>query len=346
MALTFGIFDHMDSSGAPLQAFYEDRLRLIEAYDRYGFDVYQVAEHHSTPLGMAASPGIFLSSVVQRTKRLRFGPMVYTLPLYHPLRLMEEICMLDQLSGGRLEVGIGKGISPIETGFFGIDPANNNEMFGEALDVILQGLSGKPITLDGKFYQFNNVPHQLTPFQKPYPPLWYGVVLPDSAERAAKQGLNVLTNTATASVRAVSDRYWEHYKARAGMTASPKFGMNRFIVIAEDERAAWDIARRAYRRWHDSFMYLWRTYGIDPTTVSYPPEIDGQAADGRAIIGTPQFVLESLHAQIEEAGVNHIGCRFAFGDLTLAESLRSVELFAEHVMPKLSANDRAAAEQV
>jgi alkanesulfonate monooxygenase SsuD/methylene tetrahydromethanopterin reductase-like flavin-dependent oxidoreductase (luciferase family) len=120
MSLSFGVFDHLDQSGAPLRDFYEDRLKLTEFYDRLGFYCYHVAEHHATPLGMAPSPSVFLSAVAQRTRRLNFGPLVYTLPLYHPVRLIEEICMLDQMSGGRFQFGVGKGISPIETRYYGI----------------------------------------------------------------------------------------------------------------------------------------------------------------------------------------------------------------------------------
>ena len=110
--LDFGIFDHLDASGAPLGRFFDERLRLIELIERKGFAGYHVAEHHSTPLGLAASPSVFLATAIQRTSKLRLGPLVYVLPLYHPLRLYEEICMLDHLSGGRVEVGIGRGASP------------------------------------------------------------------------------------------------------------------------------------------------------------------------------------------------------------------------------------------
>src|ERR1700733_14895096 len=120
--MKFGVFDHLDRDGQPLGDYYRARLEIIEAYDRLGFYAYHVAEHHSTPLGMAPSPSVFLSAVAQRTRRLRFGPMVYALPLYHPLRMIEEICMLDQLSGGRLDIGFGRGASPIELRFFGEDP--------------------------------------------------------------------------------------------------------------------------------------------------------------------------------------------------------------------------------
>ena len=129
MPLEFGVFDHVDRNARPLAAFYEDRLKLIEAYDRAGFYGYHCAEHHFTPLGMASSPSVFLSSVAQRTKHLRFGPLVYTLALYHPLRLAEEICMLDQMSRGRFMVGVGKGVSPIEIGFYGVDTSKDREDF-------------------------------------------------------------------------------------------------------------------------------------------------------------------------------------------------------------------------
>ena len=111
--MKFGIFEHMDDSGIPVGLHFKNRLSLIEAYDRYGFYAYHLAEHHGTPLGLAPSPGLFLAAVAQRTKRLRFGPLVYSLPLYHPIRLIEEICMLDQMSGGRFELGVGRGVSPI-----------------------------------------------------------------------------------------------------------------------------------------------------------------------------------------------------------------------------------------
>src|SRR3978361_1577326 len=122
MPLEFGIFDHLDDNGVALADLFDTRLKLTEQYDAAGFRSYHVAEHHSTPLGMAPSPSVFLSAVAQRTKRLRVGPMVYALPLSHPLRMIEEICMLDQMSGGRLDIGFGRGASPIELKLFGHEP--------------------------------------------------------------------------------------------------------------------------------------------------------------------------------------------------------------------------------
>src|SRR5690606_36695698 len=125
------------------------------------------------------------AAIAQRTKRLRFGPLVYTLALYHPVRLAEEICMLDQMSRGRFFVGVGKGISPIEVGYYGYDYAKADRMFAESLAVIRQALTDQVINFEGEFYSFKDVPFELTPHQKPHPKLWYGIISPQSAARAA-----------------------------------------------------------------------------------------------------------------------------------------------------------------
>src|ERR1700694_421736 len=132
--MEFGVFDHLDRHGGALADYYEDRLRITQAYDRAGFYAYHLAEHHSTPLGMAPSPSVFLSAVAQRTQRLRFGPLVWAMPLHHPLRLIEEICMLDQLSRGRLEIGFGRGSSPRELVYYGQGPDNSQKIYSQALE--------------------------------------------------------------------------------------------------------------------------------------------------------------------------------------------------------------------
>src|SRR5580700_11692986 len=144
--MDFGIFDHLDRHGVPLPQFYEERLRLIELYDSAGFFSYHLAEHHSTPLGMAPSPSVFMAAIAQRTTRLRFGPMVYALPLYHPLRMIEEICMVDQMSRGRIEIGFGRGSSATEIEFYGQNPAESQSLYNEALELIIKGLTEPSLT--------------------------------------------------------------------------------------------------------------------------------------------------------------------------------------------------------
>ena len=334
--MKFGVFDHLDASGAPLAQFYEDRLRLAEVYDRIGIHALHIAEHHATPLGLAPSPSVFLSAVAQRTKRLRFGPLVYTLALYHPLRLADEICMLDQLSGGRLELGVGRGISPIEIEHFGVDPAKAQAMYLEAYQVLMLALRERTLTFEGAHYRFKDVPLQLTPLQRPHPPIWYGLSNPESAEFAADNKFNVVSNAAPKSVRVITDRYRAEWaKKRNDPKRIPFIGMARHVVIADTDAEALALARRAYARWWEGFIYLWRARGMKPVFTTYTEDFDAVLKNGQAIVGSPDTVREMLAAQASEAGLNYFLLRFAFGDLTLDESMRSIKLFAERVQPAL-----------
>lgn len=338
--MQFGIFDHMDRSATSLDRFYADRLRLVEAYDKAGFYGYHVAEHHATPLGVAPAPGVWLAAVAQHTQRLRFGPLVYLLPLYHPLKLLEEICMLDQMSGGRMLLGVGRGISPIELRYYGIDPAAAPAMYAEALEVILRGMTEKELSFDGTYYRYDKVPMELAPLQRPHPPLWYGIGRPDGVPWAAERRVNVVANLGGAKMRAITDRYRTEWKA-LGRPADelPLMGVSRHIVIAATRKEALEIARRGYRKWRESFLLLWRKHNMNlpnPNAL-FPEEFEQAEQEGRAIAGTAEQVREFLQASIDEGGLNYLLCRFAFGDITADEAMQSVELFARDVRPELRA---------
>jgi alkanesulfonate monooxygenase SsuD/methylene tetrahydromethanopterin reductase-like flavin-dependent oxidoreductase (luciferase family) len=332
--LKFGVFDHLDRSDLPLHEYYEARLKLVEFYDRNDFYAYHIAEHHQTPLGMAPSPSVFLAAVAQRTKRLRFGPMIYALPLYHPIRMIEEICMLDQMSGGRLEMGFGRGASPTELEYYGQDPKNAQQIYSEALELILQGLAGKTLTYHGEFFNFDNVPMELEPFQKPYPPVWYGVHAPDSGARAARRGLQVIALDPPGEIRAAFDSFRAAWLDAHGEKPLPLMGIGRFIVVAPTDAEAVAIARRAYPQWHASFTHLRRMHNrVNPHPR--PPSYDELVKVGQGIAGSPATVAAFLRRQLARTGGNYLVGQFAFGDLTLEETMRSLGLFAGEVMPAL-----------
>ena len=336
--MQFGIFDHLDASGQPLDAYYEDRLKLVELFDRAGFYCYHLAEHHSTPLGMAPSPNVFLAAVASHTKTLRFGPLVFALPLYHPLRLVQEICMLDQLSRGRLDIGFGRGASPIEASFFGNDHSEAEKIYREYLDLILKGLAEQRLDGHGDYGDFDDVPLLMGPYQKPHPPLWYGVHSPASAERAACMGSNIVSLDTAAETRAFADRYREVWTEVHGNSGpEPLVGLGLFIHVADTDAAALDAARRAYPVWHKSFNYLFVRHGQIPSHQR-PPEFDQMAAEGRAVAGSPGTVAAFLDDKLAESDANYLVGQYAFGDLTLDETTRSIELFAAEIMPVLKAS--------
>ncbi len=335
--LRIGVFDHLDQGASTPATFYEDRLRLIECYDAAWIHAYHLAEHHGTPLGMAPSPSVFLSAVAQRTKRLRFGPMVYCLPMYNPLRLLEEICMLDQMSGGRFELGVGRGISPVEAGFFGLDPGKSQKMYQEGLDFILKGMAGGDFTYEGQHYKASDVPMILGPAQTPHPPIWYGTANPDAAKWAAANSINITSNQKPGRVREITDAYRAAWQADDRAEAElPMMGFSCHMVIAETEAEALETARHGYRQCRASFMYLWDRAGRAPITVSYPEEFDGLAELGLGVARTPEMVREWVDQLVDQTGINYLVCHMAFGDLSFDESRRSVDLLASMVMTKMS----------
>ena len=338
MKLEFGIFDHLDRNDLPLRDYYEQRLKVIEAFDRTGFYAYHVAEHHFTPLGMAPSPSVFLSAIAQRTKRLRFGTFVYAVPVHHPLRVMEEICMLDHMSGGRVEIGFGRGSVPYEISYYGEDAENRQQIYAERLELILKAFTSKTLTWNGRFDQFENVPMEMDSLQKPHPPLWYGAHSPDSAERAARKGLHMVCNDPPALARAIMTRFRQTWREMNGANAAlPMMGLVRQVVVADTDAKAMAIARRAYLRWRTSFCYLHDMHGTPPASPLNVESFDKLIEQGQAIAGSPATVSDFLARQVADAGPNYVVGQFCFGDLTLDEMLRSISLFAEHVMPALRA---------
>ncbi|WAT16986.1 LLM class flavin-dependent oxidoreductase [Aurantiacibacter sp. MUD11] len=335
--MKFGIFDHVDDSGLPLAEHLEARLQMAETYDRLGFHAYHVAEHHGTPLGHAPSPGVYLAALAQRTRRLRFGPLVYLLPLYHPLRLIEEIGTLDALSGGRLELGYGRGISPIEMGFYGVDMAEQQELAAETFDVVIKGLTQDRLSHSGRFFTFDDVPMVQKCVQQPHPPLWYGTNSPASVQRCAKQRLNMVTLLAGEPMRGMISGYREAYLASGGdPDTMPLVGVGRHVVVADTDAEAQALARPAFARWRASFVQLWEARGADnPFVKSFPADWDALVATGAAVAGSPATVKDFVQREAEQAGYSYFVAQLAFGDLPLAAVQHSATLFAQEVMPQV-----------
>ena len=188
----FSIFDWLDESGRGFAETYGERLRLLEYADRAGFYCYHLAEHHGTSLSTTPSPTVFLSSVAQRTERLRIGALSYLLPLYNPLRLLEELCMLDHLSRGRLELGISRGASPHEVQRMGVPYEESRARFEEVLRLLVMGFTTGALDFEGKYYQYRGLKTRFRPYQKPYPPMWYPTSNAESIPWVAAQGLNLV----------------------------------------------------------------------------------------------------------------------------------------------------------
>ncbi|MUT27114.1 MULTISPECIES: LLM class flavin-dependent oxidoreductase [Mesorhizobium] len=333
--LAVGIFDHLDEDGLDIARQYEDRLMLAEACDHLGFYAYHLAEHHCTPHGRGPSPNLFLSSVAQRTRRLRVGPLVMLLALYHPLRAFEEICMLDQLSGGRLELGIGRGSLPIELGYFGIGSDAAPDHYAEASEILINALKGGTLSYQGRHFELNSVPLTLRTHQRPHPPTWIATNRPESAAWAAANGVNIACVGPSSSVRTITDAF-RAGRAHTGEAddQAPFLGLLRMVVIGRSETDARSLAAPAYERWLKSFKFLYDLNGM-PTPPNLPLTFDAAIEKELCVVGTAASAGQALLDQLEAAGANYLLCQPAFGNLSLDASLYTATAIQSAIMARV-----------
>ncbi|MEO7127015.1 MAG: LLM class flavin-dependent oxidoreductase [Nakamurella sp.] len=338
--MEFGIFDHLDASGVPIQQLYRERLALVEQAESLGFTRYHVAEHHGTALGLAPSPSVWVASVIQRTTTIRVGPLVYVLPLYTPLRLAEEISQLDQLSGGRLEVGVGRGASPYELGFYGVDVSTTFDTYVESLAAITSALATGRMTHDGPKLGKIDAPLVIPVAQHPYPPLWFASSNPQSAAWAGEQGMNLIGFGTAQGFRPAVDQYWQSWQAnKADATrlnahvAAPLVGLGRQIVIAPTDDEAVRLMREAHATHSENFLRLWHDNG--DFTRDGMVDLEKSLTSGLVLAGSPATVRDRVRALIADSGINYLMCTFAFGSLSYDDAVRSMNLFATDVIPGL-----------
>jgi alkanesulfonate monooxygenase SsuD/methylene tetrahydromethanopterin reductase-like flavin-dependent oxidoreductase (luciferase family) len=334
--MDFGVIDHIDRQDRPIHDTYDSRLKLLELYDKAGFSTYHLTEHHFTPLGLAPSPLIFMAAASRITKRIRFAPLVLIATLYNPLRLAAEICMLDHLTNGRFEIGTGRGVSPLELGFYNVTEAEAPALYGEAVAVVMAALTQDVVDYHGKYFDFTNVPIEMKPLQRPHPPLWYATNNPESAARAARQNMNIVSLLPATGARKVVDGYMQAWNAAHGRECSqtsgkkiPKVGITRLLYVGENDQQAKERGLFGFRGFYDKIYYLWRKFDVHHPALD---EVSHASAD-TIITGTPATVRAAIEEQLDVSGANYFVPRFAYGDLTHDESVRSLELFTSEVMP-------------
>ncbi len=336
MHIEFGAIDHVDRQDKPISETYDSRLRLVQLCEQAGFSTFHITEHHFTPFGLAPSPLIFLAAASRITKRIRFAPLVLIATLYHPLRLAAEICMLDHLTKGRIEIGTGRGISPYELACFNIPADEAPEIYRESVEVLLAALTSNEVHYEGKYFQHAGVPIELKPLQKPHPPLWYGTASAETAARAARQNASIVSLQPAERAHEPISRYkaeWEAAHGGSGMKM-PKAGITRHVYVAETDREAEERGYYGFEKFYDSLAYLWRKFGAIPLGMDDLVRVRKDSL----IVGSPVRVADEIGRQIEESGANYFAARFAYGNLTHEESVRSLDLFATKVMPQFQSS--------
>jgi alkanesulfonate monooxygenase SsuD/methylene tetrahydromethanopterin reductase-like flavin-dependent oxidoreductase (luciferase family) len=347
--MKIGIFDHIEDGARPLTTLFDERLRFAEAADAAGIYCMHLAEHHATPLNMVPVPGIYMGALARATRRMRMGPLVYLLPLYSPLRLIEEISMLDHLSYGRLDVGVGRGVSPYELKFHKVEHDDSRDIFIDAFKCISAGLVTDQLTYKGDHYVYENVPIALRPLQQPHPPFWYASSNDIGSTWAGEHGLHFVTLGPTPFAKGNVDTFKKAY-AKRGAPAQPKaefsggiaIGVMRHIFVADTDAEAHRFAKPAMDVHLANLNWLRGKHGqTGPNTLTSRlntprgSTYEECLADGSAIAGSPATVRAEIERQVKELGVNYLVTYMFLGTMSLADALRSLHLFSAEVMPHL-----------
>jgi alkanesulfonate monooxygenase SsuD/methylene tetrahydromethanopterin reductase-like flavin-dependent oxidoreductase (luciferase family) len=263
------------------------------------------------------------------------------LPLYHPLRLLEELCMLDHLSGGRLDIGVGRGISPHEFEAFGADFEQSSKMFEHVFNVLYQGFTRDRIDYACEQFTFKDTPVVLKPLQRPHPPFWYGLRGDHGPMFAAQRGMNGVTLGPDERIAKIMQAFRDNWKSQAKVreqysspVRSPFVGAMRAMFVAESDAEADRIARKAHETWFDNLAWLWKVRGTFPP-IAIAADFDQAKAAGTLVVGSPDTVRRILTAQAERCGHNYLVLLLAFGSLTHEQQMRSLKLFQSEIMPKL-----------
>lgn len=339
--MKFGVFDYIEVTDKPIARAYDDRMDFVRALEDAGFYGYYVSEHHFTPQSTTPSPTVYLAALARETTRIRLGALLFLLPLYHPLRLAEELCMLDHLSHGRLDIGVGRGVSPVEFAALGENYDISTETYNEALELLIKCFTSDRIDHAGEKWQFRNVPMVMKPLQQPYPPLWYGLRGETGGALAARYGMNAVASGTNDGVTKHLARFraaWaadpEGRKTYKSPVQQPIVGALRNIVVADSDAEADRIARPAYRKWYDNLNWLWLQSGL-PAPTGFSADYDAALQTGSLVVGSPDSVRAVLASQAERCGFDDLVMVMSFGSMTHSQAMHSMALFRDEVMPAL-----------
>ena len=360
--IDFALWDAVggySSRDADMADVYDEHIRLAQQLERDGWHSYFVIEHQNSPLGRITSPNVFLTAVARETSKIRIGAMMWQLPFYHPIRLAQDVAMLDQLSRGRVEFGSGIGVHEHEFIRWGVDYYKRAAISEEVLQIVKMAWTQDEVTFNGKFFNFDEALPQPQPFQKPYPPIWAAVHSDPALEWAAKNNYHVAQNLDTDDVIARKfDHYRNVWKSCHHEGPMPRIFLMRQVHVAETDEKAHEQARQ----------YLVAREGgavpvgggpIERTRIGWGTHARGMGRDserpddkargetmtkardsyeynleqGLAIVGSPETVIRKLTEGKAKIGYDIFCCNHEIGKMPAAMVQKSIDLFGKEVVP-------------
>jgi len=321
---------------------YSHWLEQMDAAESLGFDSFWVTEHHFRNFGgMMPSPSVILAAAAQRTRRMRLGAAVSIIPMHNPLRIAEEFAMVDQLSGGRVNFGAGRGMHPKEYAVFGYDWNNAQKRLPEALDVIMRAWSDGEFEWQSEHYRFPKLRVYPQPRQKPHPPIYVTANRdPESFQMIGKRGHHLMTLPwiFTNEEQGPRVEMYRNVLRENGHKVDDRDVFTMYPVYVGDSDA--QARAEVIEHWHS-----WRSFALEAQNIAHGTpaydrvmghlDYDAMVRDSRGIFGAPETCVGILKRIAEVVGTTHIGLTFHFGGLSQQKVLKSMERCAQFVLPAL-----------
>ncbi len=316
----------------PFDVYYQQILEQIALAEELGWECFWFTEHHfSLYGGPEPNPAVFLAAAAARTSRIHLGSAVSILPLHHPVQIAEDYAMVDVLSGGRLEFGMGLGNTPSDYATYGVPRDDIRARFEEAAEIVARAWSEERFSYQGRFWQFTDVPIYPRPVQQPTPPMWVAGHSPESLGWAGRHGFNIMitAHPYEPAHYPVAINAWREGLASVGLSpADRNCKVHLRVWVDENAERAREVAEAAILR-YDNISALSRGHTFDAASYDF----DGMLAQGRNVYGTPEQCIAAIQNSIENYEFDIFSTTFNFGGIPHEEIKKAMRLFAKEIMP-------------
>jgi alkanesulfonate monooxygenase SsuD/methylene tetrahydromethanopterin reductase-like flavin-dependent oxidoreductase (luciferase family) len=318
--------------------FYQKMFAQMEEMDRLGYDHVWVTEHHFAHYGGdLPHPPTFMAAIARTTQRIRLGVAINVLPLHNPIYVAESYAMVDVISNGRLDFGVGKGSEPHEYKKLRVDPKESTGRMYEGVKVMLQAWSDQPVNFSGEFFKYENVPVFPKPVQRPHPKFWVGCARSEDSFRwAGENGFNLMTLPYLYREKGALPALVKFYHdglATSGHDATQKDILGKFHIYVS---SSLDKAVEEAAPYLDNYVDVHHAADTDRKEVGLLVQRDArtQLSQGFVIAGDPQRCADTIRRWADETGLTTISGTFHFGGMPQEMALKNIRLFADKVMPQ------------
>jgi probable F420-dependent oxidoreductase len=313
----------------PWQQLYRETIDQAVYAEQLGFDSIWLSEHHFTDEGYLPSVPAVLGTLAARTTRVRLGTAVLLAPLHHPLRLAEDLAVVDQLSSGRLDVGLAPGYKPGEFATLGVPKRERGGRTDETIELLKLAWRGEPFSYAGRYFSFDDVVVLPPPAQRPGPPLWVGGSSLASARRAARHGAGFMPDSG-----ALPEAYAAYAAGLPAGSGPGRLATNRVLFAAESRERAWELCGK-----HLLYQFnMYRQWFSDAGDAdAHGAEVTDPAvlSPDSYFIGTPDDILAAITETQERFGYEELIFWARPPGMPIEHSTASLELIARHVLPAL-----------